>query len=169
VAVPSEITLINQPDWSGTDVPLVAEFDLKMPGWAATAGHHVLIPVGLFGAQEKHLFDAAERVHAIYIPYPYTESDDIEISLPPNWKISSLPAGWTDAGKVVGYGFAAKNDNGRLHLSRSLTWNFILLDSKYYPALRRYIQRIKTTDDEQVLLETPGRSTTATQVVGTPN
>ncbi len=151
----SEVTLSSQPEWKNSALPLVAEFSFKLPGWAAQAGHHVLLPVGIFGAREKHLFDHAERVHPIYVEYPYTESDEIDIQLPSGWKVSTAPAGWKDAGKVVSYTLAAQDNNGKLHLSRSVGVNFVFLDSKYYSALRRYFQQIQTTDEEQVVVE-PG-------------
>ena len=151
----SEVSLTNQPEWKNSALPLVAEFSFKVPGWATQAGHHVLVPSGLFGAREKHLFDHAVRIHPIYVEYPYTESDDIEIQLPSGWKVSSLPPGWKDTGKVVTYTLAAQDDNGKLHLTRTVSVNFIFLDTKYYSALRNYFQRIKTTDDQQVVVD-PG-------------
>ena len=149
----SEVKLTNQPEWKNSALPLVAEFDLKVPGWAAATGHRVLIPVGLFSAREKHVFDHASRTYAIYVDYPYTESADINIQIPPGWQISSLPKGWSDTGKVVGYTFKAENDNGKLHLSRTLTVEFILIEEKYYPALRNFFQQIKTADEQQVVVD----------------
>jgi hypothetical protein len=148
-----EVTLTNQPEWKSSESPLVAEFNFKIPGWASQAGRHVLVSTGLFSAREKHLFDHADRVHPIYVDYPYEVADDIDIQLPAGWKISTLPTGWVDTGKVVTYTLTAKDDNGKLHLSRSVAVSFILLDSKYYSALRRYFQQIKATDDEQVVVE----------------
>ena len=58
-----EIDLMNKPEWKSSSVPLVAEFDLKVPGWASQAGRRALLPVGIFSANEKHVFDHAERVH----------------------------------------------------------------------------------------------------------
>ena len=83
----------------------------------------------------KHRFEHTERAYPIYITYPYMESDEIVLQLPSGWKISNLPTGWTDAGKVVTYTLTDKDDNGKLRLSRSVALNFILLDAKYYPAL----------------------------------
>ena len=151
----SEVTLTNEPEWKNSDVPLVVEFNFKLPGWAAQAGHHVLIPVGIFGAREKHIFDHAERVHPIYVEYPYTESDEVDIQLPSGWTVASTPPGWKDTGKVVTYTLTTQDSNGKLHLSRSLAVNFIFLDTKYYSALRRYFQQIQTTDEQQVVVE-PG-------------
>jgi hypothetical protein len=58
------VELTNKPDWTSSSSPLVAEFDLKVPGWVSGAGRRALMPVGLFGATEKHLFDHAD----VFIP-----------------------------------------------------------------------------------------------------
>ena len=151
----SEVKLTNQPEWKNSALPLVAEFSIKVPGWAAAAGHHVIIPTGLFSAREKHLFDHVERVHPIYVEYPYSESDDINIQIPAGWQVSSLPPGWNDTGKVVAYTLKAENDKGKLHLTRTLAVDFILMQVKYYTPLRDYFQQIKTADDQQIVLD-PG-------------
>jgi len=150
-----EVKLTNQPEWKNPALPLVAEIDLKVPGWASGAGRHVLIAAGLFSNHEKHLFDHAERIYPIYIDYPYAVSDDIKIQLPTGWQVSSLPPGWKDDGKVVAYTLAAQNENGKLHLTRTLTVDFVLIQSKYYSSLRHYFQEIKNTDDQQIVLD-PG-------------
>lgn len=151
-----EVKLTNQPEWKNSALPLVAEYDLKVPGWASPAGHRVLVPVGLFSAHERHAFDHAERVHPIYIEYPYSDVDDINIQIPAGWQVSSLPKGWSDVGKVVGYTLTAQNDNGKLHVSRTLSIDFILMDVKYYAPLRNYFQEIKTADDQQIVLDAAG-------------
>ena len=42
VPAATEVELTNHPDWNNPEVPLVAEFDLKVPGWASGVGHRVL-------------------------------------------------------------------------------------------------------------------------------
>ena len=153
ISAASEVTLSNQPDWKSTDPPLVAEFSLKVPGWAAAAGHHVIVRAGLFGAPEQHVFDHAVRVHPIYVEYPFAEIDDIGIQLPDGWQVSSLPKGWSDSGRVVTYAMKAEGGKGSVHLTRSLAVEFVFLEAKYYQALRNYYQVVKTTDDQQVVLE----------------
>jgi hypothetical protein len=76
--------------------------------------------------------------------------------LPSGWKISNLPIGWADTGKVVSYTLTDKDENGKLHLTRTVAFNFNLLDPKYYAALRRYFQQIRSTDDGQVVVEAGG-------------
>ena len=84
-----DVELTNKPDWNSSEPPLVAEFDLKIPGWASAAGRRALVPVGLFSATEKHLFDHVERVHPIYFQFPFQKADDVTVQLP--------PAGWSAA------------------------------------------------------------------------
>ena len=63
----AEVELTNKPDWNNSESPLVAEFDVTIPGWASNAGKRALIPAGVFTAGEKHTFEHTERVNPIYI------------------------------------------------------------------------------------------------------
>jgi hypothetical protein len=153
----SEVELVNKPEWSSSAPGLLAEFNVKVPGWASGAGHRGLLPVGLFSASEKHLFDHASRVHPIYIEFPCQKVDDVTIEIPPGWQVISLPPGQSQLGHVVEYTLKVENDKGRLHLARTLNVDFLLLDVKYYPALRNFFQVVKTADEEQIVLQ-PGRA-----------
>ena len=54
IAVPAEAELTNKPDWTSSETPLVAEFNLKIPGWASNAGRRVVIPAAIFtGGRER--------------------------------------------------------------------------------------------------------------------
>jgi len=45
-SIPSANTLelTNQPDWASSSAPLVAEFKVKIDGWASNAGRKVMLP-----------------------------------------------------------------------------------------------------------------------------
>ena len=153
-----EVELTSQPDWKSSAPSLVAEFNLKIPGWASGAGRRALVPVGIFSAEEKHVFDHANREHAIYFEFPSQRVDDVSIALPPGWQISSLPQPQNQDGHVIAYTMKVENQNGKLHLSRSLNVDFLLLDKKYYAALRNFYQEVRTGDEEQVVVQ-PGTAT----------
>jgi hypothetical protein len=153
-----EIDLKNQPDWKSSSLPLVAEFEIKIPGWASSAGRRALLPVGIFSAQEKHVFDHNERVHPIYFEFQNQKIDDITIELPAGWKVATLPKAIDQNGQVVGYACKVENNQEKLHLSRKLTLDILLLESKYYPALRAFFQSVRTGDEAQIVLQ-PGAET----------
>ncbi len=153
-----EVELTNQPDWTSSEAPLVASFDLKIPGWASGAGKRVLVPAGVFTEVEKHLFEHADRVHPIYFEYPYQKVDDVTIELPSGWQVSSVPAEQKKDKGVVGYSLKVEGAKDTLHLTRQLKVDFMILDTKYYAALRAFFQGVRSADEQQIVLQ-PGRAT----------
>jgi Domain of Unknown Function with PDB structure (DUF3857) len=147
-----DVDLTNQPDWK-TSEPMVAEFNVKIPGWVQGAGKRTLLTVGLFGGPEKHLFDHSDRVHPIYFSYPFERDDDVSVDLPLGWQISSLPKPQDNTGHVIGYTLHAENDKGTLHVKRMLNMDIVLLDQKYYGALRNFYQLVRASDEAQVILQ----------------
>lgn len=157
ISAACEIDLANKPDWSSSSTPLVAEYKVRIPGWVAGAGRRAMMPVGIFTASEKRVFDHVERVHPIYFEYPFEKMDDVTITLPVGWQVSSLPpAKKQDGNGVVLYELKAENDKSTIHLSRKLKVDLLLLEQKYYPALRNFFQVVRSGDEEQVVLQPIG-------------
>jgi len=155
VPVVSEVELTSQPDWKASSDSMVAVFDFKTEGWASPAGRRALIPVGLFGATEKHLFEHADRVHPIYFEYPIEVQDDITIDMPLNWLVKALPAEQNQNSKVIVYTMKVEDQKGTEHISRVLKLDILHLDVKYYGALRNFYQGVKSGDEEQIVVQ-PG-------------
>jgi hypothetical protein len=156
----AELELTNQPDWDGSEPPLVAVFDVKIPGWASSAGKRAMLPVGVFSAHEKHVFEHANRVHPIYFEYPYEKIDDVSVELPPGWSVSSTPPVAAKPGKVVAYELKVENNKASVHIARKLDIDILLLDPKYYAALRNFFQVVRNSDEQQILLQ-PGETTSS--------
>jgi hypothetical protein len=155
VPVAVELDLTNQPDWKSSSQPLVAEFNLKIPGWVSGAGRRALLPVGIFSTPEKHIFEHTNRVQPLYFEFPFEKVDDVTIDLPLGWQVQTLPPPQKQDGHVVVYNLEAEKDATSVHLSRRLTVDLMLLDVKYYMALRNFFQVVRTGDEEQIVLQ-PG-------------
>ena len=155
IAVTAEAELTNQPDWTGSGTPLVAEFNVKIPGWATNAGKREVIPAAIFTAAEKGLFEHANRVHPIYFEYPHEKADDLTIELPAGWRASSVPPPQDVNGKVMLYGLKVEQSPGTLRLTRKLTIDVLLVEQKYYTALRNFFQAVRTSDGLQIVVQ-PG-------------
>jgi hypothetical protein len=152
----SEVDLTNRPDWTSSSTPLVAEFHLKIPGWISGAGKRALFPVGLFTASEKRVFEHEGRVHPIYFDYPFQQEDDVNISLPDGWRVSSLPPAQNQDAKAALYALKVESDKGTVRLTRNLNIDLLLLEQKYYPVLRNFFQVVRTGDEEQIVLQPAG-------------
>lgn len=153
IPVAAEAELTNKPDWSNSGTPLIAEYDLKVPGWASSAGKGAMIPAALFTANEKHIFEHANRIHPIYFAYPYEKRDDLTIELPTAWQIVSVPPAQVKDGHIVTYDLKVEGGKEGLHLKRKLTVEVLLLEQKYYSALRNFFEAVRTGDEEQILLQ----------------
>jgi hypothetical protein len=152
--VPSGVTvkLTNKPDWVGSDAPLVAEYDLEVPGWASSAGRRALLPVGLFGAGEKHTFEHFSRVHPLYFIFPYERKDDVTIELPPGWQVSSVPKPREADLKVAVYRMDSRAEANTLRLKRDLTFDAVLIEKKHYQQIRDFFQTVRAGDEDQAIV-----------------
>ncbi len=157
IPVGIEVDLTNKPDWGASSQTLVAEYDVKVPGWASGAGRRALLPVGLFGGSEKHVFEHANRVHPIYFHYPSDKVDDVTIELPLGWQVSNLPPLQNLDARAALYSLKAESNKGALHLTRQVNLELLLVDLKSYPTLRNFFQAVRTGDDQQIVVQ-PGTS-----------
>jgi Domain of Unknown Function with PDB structure (DUF3857) len=153
-----DVELTNKPDWDSSAPTLVAEFNLKVPGWGSAAGHRALVSVGLFSGSEKRLFDHTNREHSIYFEYPFEKVDDVTMELPTGWRIESVPPPIDQTGHVVGYSLKVEKDKGEVHLSRVVDVDFLVLEAKYYLVLRKFFQGVRAGDEQQIVLQ-PGAAT----------
>jgi len=154
--VPSgiQVELTKQPDWNSSAETLVAEFTLTVHGWASGAGRRAFVPMGLFSAQDKHMFEHATRVHPVYFEYPEQDVDDITIQIPLQFQVGSLPAEQNRDLKALAYQSGATSSGDALHLKRLVNYNMIFADVKSYPTIQSFFQSVKTGDEQQIVLQT---------------
>jgi hypothetical protein len=156
----SEIELKNSPDWSSAKTPLIAEFEVKIPGWLTSAGKRALMPTGFFVANEKHLFEHSTRTYPVYFRFPYKEVDDITITLPQGWKVDSELKPINQDVKAAAYTFSSSAKDNALHLQRTLRSDLYLVPADKYSVLRAFYQYVRTSDDQSVVL-LPGSAVAA--------
>ncbi len=154
----SEVELSNAPDWKSVNTPLVAEFQLKVPGWTASAGRRTLLPTGLFTAQVKHLFENAGRVWPVYFRYPYSTVDDLTFELPEGWRVETMPKDLDRDAKALGYKLTLEKKDGVVHVQRMLRCEVVMVAKENYSILRNFYQLVKTEDEQQVILQPGGTS-----------
>jgi len=153
-----EVKLTNTPDWDDPEAPLVAEFDVSVPGWARYVGSRVIVPVGLFSNWEKHKLEHAARVHPVYFKFPYQHTDEVAIELPTGWVATSLPKPRATDSKLAKYESTAQFAGGILSTKRDLVMNTILVKTDFYGTIRGFFQSVRAGDEDQVII-TPSAPT----------
>ena len=159
-----EADLVNQPDWKDSEKPLVAEFKVKIPGWASSAGKRVMVPAAVFAASEKGVFEHAKRTYPIYFEYPHQKVDDITIEFPSGWQIDSLPKPQERDAKAALYSLKVEQAQGTVHVKRILSIDFLVLETKYYPTIRNFFQIVRTGDGEQIVVR-PGETHASNEAI----
>jgi hypothetical protein len=148
----ADVELTNKPEWEISSNELIAEYTLTLPGWSAAAGQRALFPVALFGGPEKGAFLHQTREHPLYFQYARQADDDITVELAPEWMVASAPAAQSLEQSAVGYSMVSTEAAGALHLKRSLRLDMLLVNKKYYAAIQRFYDGVRTGDEQQAVL-----------------
>jgi hypothetical protein len=149
----AEVELTNKPDWKNMNDPLVAEYEVKVGGWASSAGKRALLPVGFFGAPEKHIFEHTTRTFPIYFRHPFQRVDEVNIELPSGWQVGSVPKTVDQDAKAVQYTLKVEGSGNSLHCKRLLRSDLYMVGVDKYSILRSFYQLVRTGDDQQIVLQ----------------
>jgi hypothetical protein len=66
-----------------------------------------------------------------------------------------VPNAQNQDGHIIVYNLKVEDNKGTLHLTRKLSVDVLILERKYYTALRNFFQVVRTGDEEQIVLQ-PG-------------
>ena len=141
-------------------VDLVAQ--LKITGnLGSITGKHFVLPGLFFQSRGKHPFVAQDkRITPIDVHYPKLQQDDVTYRLPQGFSLESTlqPANtsWPSHAMLK---VASSGSAGSAKITRSLVYNFTLLDASDYPSLHDFYQKVAAADQQQLVLT---RTPTAT-------
>ncbi|HUK23140.1 MAG TPA: DUF3857 domain-containing protein [Terriglobales bacterium] len=149
----SEVTLIENPLWPNTELPLIAKFKISSP-LAASAGKRWIIPVHVLQVNDKALFSASSRENPIYFDYPYREVDEVHITIPPGMQFESLPSGEEDRLKYAVYSTQLKQETPDTIMAvRQVALATALFGAGEYKDVKGFYDKVKAGDDQQAILK----------------
>jgi hypothetical protein len=134
------------------DDALVAQFGVSMPNVIARAGSRIVLPISIFAANAANPFAPAERTHPIYFDYPSRTEDRVKVTLAPGMTVASLPAPSKLNAGALSYTSEATASETEVSFQRTMSVDAMLVDRKYYPALRKFYSEVLAADQKPVLL-----------------
>jgi hypothetical protein len=149
----AEVELKNKQDWKSANGPLVAEYEVKIGGWASSAGKRALLPVGLFAAPEKHVFEHTKRVYPVCFHFPFQRVDEVNIQLPAGWQVASVPKEINQESPAVQYTLKIDGNGSSVRFRRIVRSDLFLVGADKYNVLRNFYQFVRTGDDQQIVLQ----------------
>lgn len=132
--------------------PLVAKFEVSLPGFVSAAGSRTMLPLSVFASSAKNPFAAATRTHAIYYPYPRREEDVVKLTLPEELNPAAIPPPVKlDAGAIA-YTNEMKQNGREITFKRTTMVDTMLIDAKHYNTLRTFYSSMATSDQKPLVL-----------------
>lgn len=100
----AEITNLVIENFDDNSKPLVYSYTVKVPDYAQKAGKRLILQPGFFEYGTSPVFTAATRTHDISFPFPWSESDDIDIQLPKDYELDAAdtPNELFDPSRITG-------------------------------------------------------------------
>lgn len=152
----TEAELINAPDWSGIETPLVGQFRVRVPG-PAPASQEFFLGQHLFQSGEKPWFPASVRSNAVDFHYPWQEADEITIKLPTGTEIQKLATDDSFGIPYARYRIQHKQQSAEmLYGRRDFIMGAGLILPDKYKELKEFFDRVSSDDGRTTTLELPG-------------
>lgn len=153
----SDIQVENVDD---PEKPFVYTYKIKVPDYAQKTGKRMFFQPGYFKQGTSTLFTAAQRKHDIYFHYPWSEEDDVEITLPAGFVLDSadVPMPVADASGIgkLNIQVGAAKDSSFIKYQRKFSFggkNMILFQKGVYPAIKDLFDQFHKADTHPLTLK----------------
>jgi hypothetical protein len=148
----AEVKLDTVTGWDEPDKPLVAAYDIRIPGFATTTGKRAVVPISLFQLRNKPVLTSSERKTPVYFPYPYQTHDDIKVGLPAGFQVETVPDTKPVKAEFAFYEIQPTAAGRVLDVKRDFAIGGIAFPQKDYGRVKGFFDNVNTADAEQLLL-----------------
>jgi hypothetical protein len=155
----AEVTNIKIENVTDHVKPLVVSYRVRIPGYATRTGKRLFLQPAFFQHGVKPWFASANRKYPVYFHYPWSEKDQVEISLPKGYALDNAdaPAGFA-SGDISKYevSLGASNDGSLLVYKRSFFFGgggSILYPVASYPNVKAYFDTVQKQDSHSIALK----------------
>lgn len=156
----AEISDIRVENVQDSDKPFVYQYKVRIPGYASKVGKRLFLQPGVFEYGSNPVFSTEKRQHSIYFNYPWSEEDDIEITLPQGFALDNAdtPAPISDTNKIINLEIkmGVTADKSMLVYKRKFyvgKGGHILFPATAYSVLKALFDGIQKADTHQITLK----------------
>jgi len=126
--------------------------EIEIPNFATRAGRRLVLPLGIFHANQRNPFITNKRTNPVYFGYPQEDREDAKLELPNGMKLESTPISNQSDQKAAYYEFLVSSEGKMLHIRRTMRFSGYLFEQKQYPALQVFYDRVFAGDSQQVTI-----------------
>jgi hypothetical protein len=156
----AEFTDMRIENFDDSTKPLIYTFKVRVPNYAQKVGKRLILQPGFFEYGASPVFSAASRTYDIYFPYPWSEQDSVEITLPKGMDLDSAdaPAEVFD-GKRIGddkITMGVDKKTNTLVYNRSFHFGgggYVLFPAAAYPVIKQMFDGFYKADTHAISLK----------------
>ncbi|MBZ5529942.1 MAG: DUF3857 and transglutaminase domain-containing protein [Acidobacteriia bacterium] len=148
----AEVQMESSTGWDSPETALTAKFKVQVPALAGVTGKRLIVPSGVFESKKHSTFTHADRKAAVYLSYPYRVVDDVQISLPPDYKVEDLPRTQPIQTDFAIFKFERTSTGNSIHFRRDFAIANMAFPVQAYPELRTLFGGVSAGDSQQVVL-----------------
>ncbi len=155
----AEITNIAIENMMDSDKPLVHAFKIRVPQYAQKTGKRLFLQPSFFEYGEPAMFSSSTRKYDIYFRYPWSQHDDIEISLPAGYELDNAERPFPfSAEKISSYeaSMGITNDKRMLVMRRKFFFGgggSLLFPAQSYTPLKNLFDQLHKSDEHTITLK----------------
>jgi hypothetical protein len=156
----AEVGELQWENLTGTTLPVLVRYHLKVPAYADLAGTKIIMPLNVFEHGAPAVFASESRKYSIYFDYAWTEQDDIEITLPDGFTLDlcSAPEDVGDTKKILGANYRIRYAAEERKIIYGRTFALggngtTACKAVSYPALKGLFDEIQHADEHTLVLQ----------------
>ena len=156
----AEISNIQIENLNDPEKPFTYKYKIKVPNYAQKTGKRLFIQPSFFQYGASPRFSSSTRKHDIYFKFPWSEKDDIQITLPEGYELDNAdtPQPLRDRSVISTHTVTIKidNKNNKLIFNRDFYFgnrNMILFRAKTYPAIKGLFDAFHKADTHTITLK----------------
>lgn len=151
----SEVLIENVTDPSK---PFRYQFKLRVPNYAAKTGRRLFMQPNVFERGSPPLFASSTRKHEVYFSFPYSETDEVSIELPPGYELESpdAPTGVNDGVGSNNISISMTKDGKTLYYKRKFTFgdgDALRFEARNYVPLKALFDAIHNANRHTLTLQ----------------
>lgn len=138
--------------------PFIYRYHVRVPGYAQQTGKRLFLQPGYFHHGADPLFSAGTRRYPIYFRYPWSEEDQITITLPKGYALDNAdrPAPISAGISKHEINMGLSNDETTLHYKRTFHFgqrDLLLFTVDKYEPLKRLFDLVNKADSHIITLK----------------
>ena len=147
------LKLIDSEGWETSEGPLKARFSVEIPSFASVTGKRILTPALLFSTIKSGVFNNVVRRYPVVFSYPFTEEDEVRITLPEGYTMDTLPYRRKSSLPYAGYEVSSTQEGNDLITRRKLHVDAISLPAEKYFELQDFFPIVLKGDGGGAVLQ----------------